>query len=59
QLSWWAIPVVGLMSFILFGIEEIGNQIEDPFGSDENDLPVEDICSTVVKNIEELISLKS
>jgi ion channel-forming bestrophin family protein len=59
ELNWWAIPVVTLLSFILLGVEEIGNQIEDPFGSDDNDLPIEEICNTVVKNIEDLIALDS
>lgn len=59
DLNWWAIPVATLLSFVLFGVEEIGNQIEDPFGSDDNDLPIEDICNTVVKNIEDLIALDS
>jgi putative membrane protein len=38
----------------LLGIEEIGNEIEDPFGVDPNDLPVDGICQTVLDNIEEL-----
>lgn len=35
-------------------VEEIGNEIEDPFGVDPNDLPVDGICQTVLDNIYEL-----
>ncbi|MBF2047275.1 MAG: hypothetical protein IGS54_07915 [Elainella sp. C42_A2020_010] len=57
QLGWWTAPMVALMSFTLFGIEEIGVEIENPFGRDPNDLPLDQICETMQRNIEDLISL--
>ncbi len=42
---------MALVTFIFFGIEEIGVEIEGPFGHDENDLPLEDICETIYKNV--------
>lgn len=55
-VGWWAGPLVILISFALFGVEEIGVEIEDPFGCDSNDLPLDDICKTMLRNIEDLIS---
>lgn len=53
----WATPLlVGLISFAVFGIEEIGIEIENPFGNDANDLPLDAICRTMVQNIEELLT---
>ncbi|MFO0940450.1 MAG: bestrophin family protein [Pirellulales bacterium] len=44
----WTTPVVAmLVSFILLGIEEIGVEIEDPFGKDDNDLPLENFCKAI------------
>ncbi len=57
NLGWWTGPLVGLISFTLFGIEEIGIEIENPFGRDANDLPLDAICDTMLRNIEDLISL--
>lgn len=57
QLGWWTAPVVALMSFTLFGIEEIGIEIENPFGRDPNDLPLDQICETMKRNIADLITL--
>ncbi len=45
--GWWEVMVCILVAFILLGIEEIGVEIEDPFGSDDNDLPLERFCSGV------------
>jgi putative membrane protein len=56
QLGWWTGLVVALISFTLFGIEEIGIEIENPFGCDRNDLPLDAICQTMLRNIEDLIS---
>jgi ion channel-forming bestrophin family protein len=58
ELRWWTAPVVALVSFTLFGIEAIGVEIENPFGTDPNDLPLDTICNTVHKNIEDLISIE-
>lgn len=55
ELSWWTAPIVSVISFTVFGIEQIGIEIENPFGLDSNDLPLENICQTIQINIEELI----
>lgn len=58
SLEWWTAPVVVLISFTLFGIEAIGIEIENPFGRDPNDLPLDTICETMLKNIRDLTSLE-
>lgn len=58
DIGWWTAPVVLLISFTLFGIEEIGIEIENPFGRDQNDLPLDAICETMQRNIQDLISLQ-
>jgi putative membrane protein len=54
----WSTPVVvAIVAFTVFGIEAIGVEIENPFGHDANDLPLDQICRTMQLNIEDLISL--
>lgn len=55
ELQWWTALVVALISFVLFGIEQIGIEIENPFGYDPNDLPLDEICNTILQNTEDLI----
>jgi putative membrane protein len=38
QLGWWTILVVGIAAFSLIGILAVGQEIENPFGYDPNDL---------------------
>jgi putative membrane protein len=51
QYSWATILDVLLVSYTFFGIEEIGVEIEGPFGFDDNDLPLEKICETIRGNV--------
>ncbi|RLS51739.1 MAG: hypothetical protein DWH91_18660 [Planctomycetota bacterium] len=48
------LPVTLAIAYTLFGIEEIGVEIEDPFGDDTNDLPLETICQGIEKSLREL-----
>jgi len=55
----WGTPVVaGLLALALFGIDELGVEIEDPFGSDANDLPLEAVGRSVATSTRELLRLK-
>lgn len=57
ESGWWTGLMVALVSFTLFGIEEIGVEIENPFGTDANDLPLDQICETMLRNIEDMMTL--
>lgn len=43
EMSWWAVPIVSLVAFTLYGIDAIGKQLEDPFGYDRNDVKMDGI----------------
>jgi ion channel-forming bestrophin family protein len=58
HFHFWTIFIMAAFSFILFGIEEIGSELENPFGRDPNDLPLDLICNTISGNIEEIIKSK-
>ncbi len=49
----WTFLVSLLISYVLIGIEEIGTEIEGPFGRRENDLPLDSICTRLAANLRE------
>lgn len=53
------IPLVMFVFFSLLGIELMGQEIEDPFGLDCNDLPTGDIAHTIKTNVFEILEAKS
>jgi putative membrane protein len=45
----WLTPIfTAIVSYTFFGLDAIGDELEDPFGRDENDLPT----NAIVRNIE-------
>ena len=54
--GWATIVATLLISYVFFGIEEIGVEIEDPFGNDENDLPLEKLCELIDRNLQGLLA---
>ncbi|RCI04234.1 hypothetical protein CU098_003267, partial [Rhizopus stolonifer] len=55
ELNWWIVPTIILASFTLFGIDAIGAQIENPFGYNNNDLPLNSFCDSLRKEIEFIV----
>ena len=59
KVGWWTGMLTALISFTLFGIEEIGEEIENPFGTDPNDLPLDTICDIICQNMQDLKALQT
>jgi ion channel-forming bestrophin family protein len=51
----WAIPIVTLVFYAFAGIEIIAEEIEDPFGTDNNDLALDSIVKNIKGNLEEIM----
>lgn len=51
NFGWATIPVVYAVTYVMLGIEEIGVEIEDPFGGDDNDLPLEKITEGIQRSV--------
>lgn len=41
--------------YVLVSIEVLAEEIEDPFGRDDNDLPTDDLCKKIKANVEDLL----
>ncbi len=55
-MGWYAPAAAALVAFGLYGIDEIGVEIEEPFGRDANDLPLDAIVETIGLNVRESLS---
>ncbi len=51
ELGWAMVLIVGVVAFILMGVEELAREIENPFGLDVNDLPLEDLCTMIRRSV--------
>ncbi|KAI0505740.1 Bestrophin, RFP-TM, chloride channel-domain-containing protein [Xylaria bambusicola] len=55
-LDWITIPATIFASYIILGIFFIGHEIENPFGNDVNDLPLDSFCQQIVDDMETISS---
>lgn len=55
SLGYYVVPVVVFIFYVLASLELIAEEIEDPFGIDENDLPTQKMAENIKKHVEELI----
>lgn len=55
SLHYWVIPVVLIVFYVLASLELIAEEIEDPFGTDANDLPTDRMAASIRKAVAELI----
>jgi hypothetical protein len=55
-LGWITIPATVAAAYIILGILFIGREIENPFGVDVNDLPLESFCAQIASELDVLAS---
>jgi len=55
QSGYMTVPIVVLISFVLLSVELIAEEIEDPFGRDINDLPLDELAGKMKDNIREIL----
>lgn len=51
-LHWVTIPATFFAAYIILGIALIGSEVENPFGYDVNDLPLDSYCEEIRHDIE-------
>jgi len=56
NLGHFAIPVTTFIFYVLASLELIAEEIEDPFGTDSNDLPMNKMAANIKKNVEDILA---
>jgi putative membrane protein len=56
DLKYFIMPIIGFILFVFASIELIAEEIEDPFGFDANDLPIDSICENIDKHVGEIFA---
>jgi putative membrane protein len=56
-LGWITIPGTVAAAYIIIGLAAIGNELENPFGNDVNDLPLDHYCDELKRELDTLTSV--
>lgn len=54
SFEFFIIPILIVIIYVLLGLEVIAEEIENPFGYDDNDLPLHQYVNTIEKSITEI-----
>ncbi|MFT4834726.1 MAG: putative membrane protein [Marinoscillum sp.] len=55
DFGYWTVAIVMLAFYFLVSIELIAEEIEDPFGKDINDLPLDELAVKIKMNVAEIL----
>lgn len=55
NLGYWVVPVVAIVFYVLGSLELIAEEIEDPFGRDSNDLPMDKMSENIRRHVTEIL----
>lgn len=55
-MKWNTIPATLLAAYIILGLALIGTEIENPFGEEVNDLPLDIFCDQIRSDIDVIMS---
>lgn len=55
EYKFWSIPIVTLVFYAFAGIEIMAEEIEEPFGTDANDLGLDTIVKSIKGNLAEIL----
>ena len=55
SLSYYVIPVVAFILYVLASLELIAEEIEDPFGGDQNDVPTQTLAHNIHRHVAEIL----
>ena len=53
--NYWAILISTFTMYVFVSLELLAEEIEDPFGSDANDLPIDNLCKQIKENVKEIL----
>ena len=55
NMGYYAAPIETFIFYVLGSLELVAEEIEEPFGKDPNDLPIEKMASSIRKHASELL----
>jgi putative membrane protein len=56
EFGYITVVIAVIVLYVFASIELIAEEIEDPFGEDDNDLPLNDICNRIKSNLDEILN---
>jgi putative membrane protein len=56
QFGYYSSLIATFVFYVLVSMEVLAEEIEDPFGRDDNDLPTDQLCERIKANVLEILA---
>ena len=56
QLGYWSVPAIGILTYFLLGIELTAEVVENPFGTEGDDLELASYCETIRRSLDQIVT---
>jgi putative membrane protein len=56
QFGYFSALIATFVFYVLVSMEVLAEEIEDPFGTDDNDLPTDQLCERIDKVVHEVLA---
>ncbi len=58
DFEYWSVPITVFIFYVMVSLEMLAEEIEDPFGTDNNDLPLAELAWKIKSDVKELSNEK-
>lgn len=55
EFGYWTPLITSFMFYVLASLETLAEEVENPFGTDANDLPIDELCSIIKRDAYEIL----
>jgi putative membrane protein len=57
NFGYWTVPITMFVFYVFVSLELLAEEIEDPFGTDQNDLPTDELSLKIANNLDEITQI--
>jgi putative membrane protein len=58
EIGWFTVLFVAFYCYVVMGLENLAVEIENPFGTDANDLPMDAYCCKIARDVTDILKRK-
>jgi putative membrane protein len=58
KIGWFTVVFVAFYCYVVMGLENLAVEIENPFGTDTNDLPMDSYCCQIARDVVDVVRRK-
>jgi ion channel-forming bestrophin family protein len=59
DFGWWTFPLTAVIAYFMLGLETVAEHVEEPFGYDDDDLDLDQLCQAIETSVNEVFDRRN